>query len=1420
MRLTADTSSLDESLSTGLPLVPGHSFLQTPLVRSVSEGESSYRLDSSPTHSFARPPKVPPLPDPSQFPDPYPQRSPYSRMSDRLSSTLPALSSEGSSSASTRSSAYTSSGSALTSSDYGHIHVATGEDEEIGVAVGITSDDVDQILQTKAVTPSCAGRTPIDQTRWSEYSASIRSRSSSIGQNNTNSVHENGMPRLRENPSFDMGWQTVDERDEVGLTSDEETDDLGEEDDEVDNKEEERTSAVVVAEEGRGLIVTGEGIPIVQLRVDPGTTHLLLGSSSTPGTVATFLMGALPQICNTLLALDISANFLNAVPIALASCENLEELNVASNPLRVLPAFLTQLTSLRVLIADSTGISSLPDSLCALDKLHTLSVRRNKMHSLPSWLCLLPSLQELYLDGNPFQGPWQALVEPLLAKTSIPPLYPPSTPIIPPSPASLVDSPVGLETDTESEPTSAGPEGPSFSQFDDDTITPARAPFLGRSATSLPTQPLPKAVPRGLIRTKTAPNGSFFSSKSRPRTEAVDGLRMSKRVEDSGYYTDHDLRRMKSAGELRSSFDQHDSQISPQDSPVVTPARPALPNYSTSASSSNLLTVVGGSPESDRLIVPKRYASLGVSSSSSTPTRNPRPSLPQALFDPSSGTPELTVPESSRISAAETISPATSPRRPLSRDPPRSSPSYGERNSTARQSQSHSKEGEKSRRWGFLKKMSMGKMRPGPDSPAPPYRPITTYSRTSHPESGIVSASNPITPFSSTSPQIDLRFSTTEFFGPLTGGAPSVALSPPELENETETPTSEKASPIPPPAIPGSFLIPSSSPVPRSSRRRSFLPVDDTATIPSLSPVPFSERLSGGDDADEPRPSMSSSPAPDSDSVDFATRREEERAREAYTRALRSVMAYLKDMNDLGLSQGGNTISMYSGGEENLSSGMRSRRPTIIERTNSDTSAMSAISRAGSMSAQLRSPDVMSSLRSGTASQTVSVAASDCSQEERKYKDDKSKRALVVREIVETEKTYVKGLQELVDIYIKPSAAPVNLISGVGSGKETTIPSAERKIVFSGIEALFSFHKESFLPSLEKAAAPLLQKPPGSEELDPDGQLSVEVATAVAGCFLRYAAFMRMYSTYINNFDNSVQRIRFWSTDRPVAGSSSPGSTLTPSSSTAQLVGLGLAISSPSVPVVMSDPSSPSHTAHLTSGQRRRIKQFLKRCRMNPRHSQLNMEGYLLLPVQRIPRYRLLLEELLRSTPPSYTFLDDSLDRALTEISSLANNMNEGKRESESRRKLVQWQSRIRGKFPSPLVQPHRRLIMDGPLLLTRVVRKTVVSFETFNAQGDASAVQVDCLAPELNPRPLIGILCNDLLVLCRDPSDGKDPMSAVDLWAVLRMQTLPQPASIVHGTVLRLVDNKAILYFEAPSPSDALNWFRAINLHIPSAKA
>jgi hypothetical protein len=85
-------------------------------------------------------------------------------------------------------------------------------------------------------------------------------------------MHESSHGRLQQQPSFDGGWQVVDERDEAGLLSDEETDDdHGLPDvDENEPAEEERTAAIVIVEEGRGLIVQGDSVPIVQLQVQPG----------------------------------------------------------------------------------------------------------------------------------------------------------------------------------------------------------------------------------------------------------------------------------------------------------------------------------------------------------------------------------------------------------------------------------------------------------------------------------------------------------------------------------------------------------------------------------------------------------------------------------------------------------------------------------------------------------------------------------------------------------------------------------------------------------------------------------------------------------------------------------------------------------------------------------------------------------------------------------------------------------------------------------------------------------------------------------------------------------------------------------------------------------------------------------------------
>jgi hypothetical protein len=94
---------------------------------------------------------------------------------------------------------------------------------------------------------------------------------------------------------------------------------------------------------------------------------------------------------------------------------------------------------------------------------------------------------------------------------------------------------------------------------------------------------------------------------------------------------------------------------------------------------------------------------------------------------------------------------------------------------------------------------------------------------------------------------------------------------------------------------------------------------------------------------------------------------------------------------------------------------------------------------------------------------------------------------------------------------------------------------------------------------------------------------------------------------------------------------------MSPNSSTAQLVGLSLSMSAATTPGTMPGSGASAESAPLTSSQKKRIKQYLKRCRMNPRHSQLNLEGYLLLPVQRIPRYRLLVRVVFECVRVTFT---------------------------------------------------------------------------------------------------------------------------------------------------------------------------------------
>jgi hypothetical protein len=163
----------------------------------------------------------------------------------------------------------------------------------------------------------------------------------------------------------------------------------------------------------------------------------------------------------------------------------------------------------------------------------------------------------------------------------------------------------------------------------------------------------------------------------------------------------------------------------------------------------------------------------------------------------------------------------------------------------------------------------------------------------------------------------------------------------------------------------------------------------------------------------------------------------------------------------------------------------------------------------------------------------------------------------------------------------------------------------------------------------------------------------------------------------------------------------------------------------------------------------------------------------------------------------------DTLDDALHEISGLASLMNEEKREADSRLRLYHWQKRITGRGPSPLVQPHRKLILDGSLTLIRLVKKVSTFIEADHSiikDGDSTitpnkmVVPVEYIVPEPMDRRMVMILCSDMMVLAQ-PRSSDDPDCLIDLYNVLRMATVKEAATIVNGNIIRLVDHKVCLF-------------------------
>ncbi|KAL1924278.1 uncharacterized protein VTP21DRAFT_7313 [Calcarisporiella thermophila] len=368
------------------------------------------------------------------------------------------------------------------------------------------------------------------------------------------------------------------------------------------------------------------------------------------------------------------------------------------------------------------------------------------------------------------------------------------------------------------------------------------------------------------------------------------------------------------------------------------------------------------------------------------------------------------------------------------------------------------------------------------------------------------------------------------------------------------------------------------------------------------------------------------------------------------------------------------------------------------------------------------------------------------------------RRRFILREILTTERSYVQGLQEFMDIYVEPSAQ--------------VLSPQERKQVFSNFESILAFHRDHFLPALEEEVSRLTND---KEVNDMDDGIQDD-PVRVGGVFVKLADFLRMYSFYINNCDSALGMLEGWRRSR------------------------------------------------------KPVKQLMEAARTHSRHAQINFQGYLLLPVQRIPRYRLLLKDLLRNTYESHGDYAD-LRRASEAMEARAEEVNARKREHENHERIVQIQAMLRSRSRTVLVQHDRRLIREGFLRISHVARRVPYTESPIAGAQRLSVTYVR--------REFYFFLFNDIFVWCkassghyqllRQRSAGGANASILplvptlaqgqmQLQMTLKLDSRLEPASVVQvfeEKMLRVVDSTGIYYLASVlsnGDADLDIWAKAIN--------
>jgi len=233
------------------------------------------------------------------------------------------------------------------------------------------------------------------------------------------------------------------------------------------------------------------------------------------------------------------------------------------------------------------------------------------------------------------------------------------------------------------------------------------------------------------------------------------------------------------------------------------------------------------------------------------------------------------------------------------------------------------------------------------------------------------------------------------------------------------------------------------------------------------------------------------------------------------------------------------------------------------------------------------------------------------------------RRAEIVGEILHSESSYVRYLEEFLTIFINPLM------------KCSLLKPKDMQRLFSlqYIEVLLNFHKK-FLQKL-------------SSRID-NGKWSDK--QSIGDVFISHGEALKMYTTYINGYGDATATI---------------------------------------VKLREKEPS---------------FAQILEECKKSrpPDFKQLGLFDYMIMPVQRLPRYELLLNNLLRNTWEGHADYA-SVESALLTIRSVNTYINQEQKYAENMNRFLEWQSaNLRGPYIH-IATASRKLLKEGSLYVLAI---------------------------------------------------------------------------------------------------------------------